>query len=83
MLRVGSFKTRYVQNDQKQYKKQLAILNKMAHCFDIHKSDRPCPHAPPEKQKHVLCVIIFELKVCGMQGLDPEKFVRVELQFLL
>jgi hypothetical protein len=32
----------------------------MAHCFDIHKSDRPCPHAPPEKQKHVLCVIIFE-----------------------
>jgi hypothetical protein len=24
----------------------------MAHCFDIHKSDRPCPHSPPEKQKH-------------------------------
>jgi hypothetical protein len=24
----------------------------MAHCFDIHKSDRPCPHAAPEKQKH-------------------------------
>jgi hypothetical protein len=24
----------------------------MAHCFDIHKSDRPYPHAPPEKQKH-------------------------------
>jgi hypothetical protein len=38
----------------------------MAHCVDIHKSDRPCPHAPPEKQKHV---IIFELKVCEMQGL--------------
>jgi hypothetical protein len=50
----------------------------MAHCFDIHKSDRPCPHAPPEKQKHVLCGIIFELKVCGMQGLDPGKFVRVQ-----
>jgi hypothetical protein len=43
----------------------------MAHCFDIHKSDRPYPHAHPEKQKHVLCVIIFKLKVCGMQGLDP------------
>jgi hypothetical protein len=55
----------------------------MAYCFDIHKSDRPCPHAPPEKQKHILCVIIFELKVCGMQGLDLGKFVRVELQFLL
>jgi hypothetical protein len=24
----------------------------MAHCFDIHKSDRPSPHAAPEKQKH-------------------------------
>jgi hypothetical protein len=24
----------------------------MAQCFDIHKSDRPCPHAPPAKQKH-------------------------------
>jgi hypothetical protein len=48
----------------------------MAHCVDIHKSERPCPHAPPEKQKHV---IIFELKVCGMQGLDPGKFVRLEL----
>jgi hypothetical protein len=53
----------------------------MAHCFNIHKSDRPCPHASPEKQKHVLCVIIFELKVCGMQGLNPGKFVRVELYF--
>jgi hypothetical protein len=21
----------------------------MAHCFDIHKSDRPCPHAPPDE----------------------------------
>jgi hypothetical protein len=51
----------------------------MAHCFDIHKSDRPCPHARPEKQKHVLCVIILELKVCGMQGLDPGTFERVEL----
>jgi hypothetical protein len=51
----------------------------MAHCFVIHKSDMLCPHAPPEKQKHVLCVIIFELKVCGMQGLDPGKFVWVEL----
>jgi hypothetical protein len=49
----------------------------MAHCFDIHKSDKPCPHAPPEKQKHVLCVIIFELKVCGMQGLDSGKFIKV------
>jgi hypothetical protein len=35
----------------------------MAHCFDIHKSDRPYPHAHPEKQKHVLCVIITVFKI--------------------
>jgi hypothetical protein len=37
----------------------------MAHCFDIHKSDRPCPHSPPEKQKHDAGI---------------GKFVRVELR---
>jgi hypothetical protein len=48
----------------------------MAHCFDIHKSDRPCPHAPPEKQIHVFMRYYFRAESLRDAGIRSGKICK-------